>query len=179
MESLRLNGSFTRAGTGQDAGVQNAIRRDEIHWIERENSSPMAQKKIWEKIDSLRQAFNRTLFLGLGEFEGHYASYPVGGFYQRHLDCFHEDDSRTVSLIIYLNKDWQPADGGQLRIYGKDSSHDIDPKGGTLVCFLSRESEHEVLESHAERNSFSGWFRQADRLSLRDSNGLPIGKVMN
>lgn len=82
-----------------------------------------------------------------------------GAFYRRHLDRFHKDDSRLVSFVLYLNQDWKAADGGRLRIYQEDSHTDIDPVRGTMVCFMSRESEHEVMESFASRYSFTGWFK--------------------
>jgi SM-20-related protein len=46
-----------------------------------------------------------------------------------------------------------------LRVYDATSHTDVSPVGGTLACFLSRESEHEVLESHGERFSVAGWFK--------------------
>lgn len=152
---------FRRAGTGQGKGneVRELVRRDEVHWIERAVLTK-AQSILWSKIDQLKQAFNRTLYLGLSEFKGHYAVYPAGGFYKRHLDCFQQDDARVVSLVLYLNPNWKLRDGGQLRIYGATSHVDVQPIGGTLVCFMSRESEHEVLLSHGTRLSFTGWFNR-------------------
>lgn len=150
---------FGRAGTGQGEGndVRDLVRRDEVHWIDRATDTK-AQAILWDKLDSVKQALNRTLFLGLSQFNGHYASYPAGGYYRRHRDCFAQDDSRVVSTVLYLNENWQIADGGQLRVYGVKSYVDIEPIGGTLVCFLSAESEHEVLLNHANRLSFTGWF---------------------
>ncbi len=165
LDRLRTAGSFERAGTGQ--GLENTkgggIRSDETYWFDRELENP-AQELIWEKLDLLRQAFNRTLFLGITGFEGHYSAYPKGGFYKRHKDSFRADSKRIVSLIVYLNRDWKSADGGQLRIYDGDSYTDIDPVGGTMVCFMSRESEHEVMPSHQERFSFCGWFKVRQQL---------------
>jgi SM-20-related protein len=96
--------------------------------------------------------------MGLTKFSGHYANYPIGGFYKRHLDCFQNNNSRLLSVILYLNPNWTTADGGKLRIYNQVSHVDISPIAGTLVCFLSRESEHEVLLNNAIRQSFTGWF---------------------
>lgn len=163
LNGLRADGRFKRAGTGQGEGleVRDLVRRDEIHWLDPLAASP-AQQPLWERVEGLRMSLNRSLFLGLTEFEGHYAAYPPGGFYRRHLDTFRTDNSRAVSWILYLNRDWKPVDGGQLRIHEPDGSHsDIDPVGGTLVCFLSREVEHEVLPSRSERCSFTGWFKQS------------------
>ena len=36
----------------------------------------------------------------------------------------------------------------------------IDPRGGTLACFLSETVPHEVLTSHRERYSLTAWFRR-------------------
>jgi SM-20-related protein len=167
LERNRRDGKFKNAGVGKGTSreVQATIRSDETLWLERDEQN-FVQRKLWRKIDLLKAAFNRSLFLGLKDFEGHYAVYPEGGFYQRHRDVFKNDSARVVSIIIYLNREWQPTHGGQLRIYnadphGKDSHIDINPVGGTMVCFLSRESEHEVMPSFHERLSFSGWFKRS------------------
>jgi SM-20-related protein len=52
---------------------------------------------------------------------------------------------------------------GELRIYDGDAHTDVDPIGGTMACFLSRVSEHEVMESHTERFSLAGWFKVRPR----------------
>ncbi|HEY9839804.1 MAG TPA: 2OG-Fe(II) oxygenase [Candidatus Obscuribacterales bacterium] len=160
LKHVKKAGNFTRAGTGQGntREVRNLIRRDEIFWLD-EVMANLVQQQLWDKINALKQAFNRMLFLGLSEFEGHYASYPKGGFYKKHLDSFQADPSRVVSLIIYLNQSWQAKDGGLLRVYANGRSTDIEPLAGTLVCFLSHELVHEVLLSHKTRLSFSGWFK--------------------
>lgn len=155
---------FHRAGTGQGAGheVRDEVRTDDVCWLDRLTPTA-AQAVLWAQLEALQLAFNRSLFLGLVAIDGHFAAYPAGGFYRRHLDRFRADDARTVSVIIYLNADWQPADGGALRIYGDDAYVDVAPRGGTLVCFLSGEREHEVLASAATRLSFAGWFTTRPR----------------
>jgi SM-20-related protein len=162
LESSRAAGEFHRAGTGKGEAleVRDDIRRDDIHWLERDAANP-ARSALWAKLDELRLSLNREQFLGLRDFEGHYAVYPSGGFYRRHLDTFRGDPSRLVSLILYLNEGWEAADGGELRIYLKDGKHlDLPPVGGTLVCFLSQEFEHEVLPARRARASFTGWFKR-------------------
>ena len=157
---------FHRAGVGHnsDHGVHDDIRRDEVHWLERTAADGDPQTPLWKIFDNLQTAFNRTLFLGLTDFEAHYAAYPIGGFYQRHRDAFRDNlglrKPRVVSVIIYLTENWNRADGGQLRVYNDlDATHiDIDPMSGTLVCFMSQDSEHEVLPSAQRRLSLAGWF---------------------
>jgi SM-20-related protein len=161
--SLRAAGQMQRAGVGQgdQREIKDRVRSDQIHWLERTTSQP-AQTLLWKKLDLLQQGFNRGLFLGLDGFDGHYAIYSPGGFYRRHLDRDSgSENGRIVSLILYLNENWQKTDGGELRIHAKDGSHrDVAPRGGALVCFLSEESEHEVLPSTRDRVSFTGWFKR-------------------
>ena len=168
LERLRARGQFHVAGVGRGLNSRpgGEVRRDETCWLERDQpGAALAQGELFSALQQLRTALNRYLYLGLVDFEGHYAVYPTEGFYRRHLDCFRNgggsDDERCVSLVLYLNSDWQPADGGRLRLYGRDgvTFTDIDPVGGTLVCFMSRETEHEVLLNHRERFSFVGWFK--------------------
>ncbi len=72
-------------------------------------------------MDSLREAMNRGLFLGLEDFESRFALYPPGAFYLRHVDRFRDDDRRMVSAVLYLNDEWLPEYGGQLRMYLDES----------------------------------------------------------
>ena len=112
-------------------------------------------------MDSLRQALNRGLYLGLEDFESHFALYPPGAFYRKHVDRFRDDDKRMVSAVIYLNDAWLPEHGGQLRMFPKDAdAFDVQPVGGCLAVFLSGEMPHEVLPAHRERLSLTGWFRR-------------------
>lgn len=151
-------GLFTRAGLGADKGIHDDIRRDEILWIE-QNSAQSTQRKLIDRLEVLRLEFNRRLFLALRTFEFHYAVYSAGGFYAKHVDALRQSNSRKISLILYLNPQWEESHGGQLRIYQGDTTIDIPPTQGTLVCFASDEIEHEVTLSHAPRMSVTGWFR--------------------
>jgi SM-20-related protein len=104
---------------------------------------------------------NRELMLGLVECESHYAVYPPGAGYTRHLDRLRDSDARVVSAVFYLNEAWRAADGGALRLYLADgSSRDILPHAGTLLLFLSAQFEHEVLPATRERMSIACWMRQ-------------------
>lgn len=160
---IQIEGGFSAAGTGQGSGheLRPSVRNDMVHWLNRAAPNRI-QQALWRKLDRLKNAFNRTLYLGIRGFEGHYAFYPEGGFYKRHLDCFRKGGDRVISLVLYLNQDWQAVDGGRLRIYqgdAKDSHIDVSPYGGTMVCFMSQDSEHEVLLNHKGRASFTGWFK--------------------
>ena len=61
----------------------------------------------------------RARILGLLDLEIHYAWYPPGAAYARHVDRPHGRSARRVSLALYLNERRSPADGGALRIRGR------------------------------------------------------------
>lgn len=157
-------GGFRQAGIGrgEDFALRPDIRKDQVQWVEAE-SAPALQRLWQEELDPLRRAINAQTFLGLYDFEGHFSVYPPGAFYRRHVDQFQGARARVVSLVLYLNDNWRAADGGALRIYHTDSTAvrytDIVPEAGTLVCFLSETTAHEVLPAYRERFSFTGWFR--------------------
>lgn len=82
-------------------------------------------------------------------------------FYKRHLDQHKNQDTRVVTIISYLNESWEDKDGGELQLYLNDGKTvSVQPKAGTLVCFMSAEFEHEVFPAKRERASLTGWFRK-------------------
>ncbi len=148
-------------GRGAARRLEPALRGDRTLWLDPAAPTP-AQARYWSRIAALRLALNRTLLLGLDELEAHYALYPPGARYARHRDRFRDDDARVLSSVLYLNSEWNDSDGGELRIYtGGDAQFiDVEPRGGTLVLFLSAEFDHEVLPATRERLSIAGWFRR-------------------
>ena len=97
-----------------------------------------------------------------GDVEAHFAHYPPGARYVRHRDRFRDDDHRVVSLVVYLNADWDaPRNGGELRLYDTaGNAHDVAPLGGRAACFLSADIEHEVLPATRDRLSVAAWLRR-------------------
>lgn len=158
-------GCFRRAGVGrgQDLAVRDEVRTDRVHWLDPGNLSA-AQRLYWGRLEQLRLAINRSLFLGLYELEAHLAVYPPGTYYRKHLDQFRGIGERTLSCILYLNETWQPRDGGALRLYtdphDPERSELILPEGGRLVSFLSARFLHEVEPAQRERFSLTGWLKR-------------------
>ncbi|WAJ37189.1 2OG-Fe(II) oxygenase [Pseudomonas sp. GOM7] len=155
------NGDLHAAAVGRGGAqqVQEGIRGDRIQWLEPGQSE--ACDRYLGLMDELRQALNQAFYLGLEDFECHFACYAPGAFYQRHLDRFRDDDRRTVSAVFYLNDDWRPEQGGALRLHLADGrAHDVLPQAGTLALFMSAEMPHEVLAATRERLSLTGWFRR-------------------
>lgn len=146
-------------GSGRTPGLDSAIRGDSIAWLEPGQGA--ASDQYLALMEALRRQLNRELFLGLDEYESHFAVYAPGAFYRAHLDRFRDDDMRTVSVVIYLNDDWLPVNGGALRLHPEgEASLDILPEAGRMVMFLSAEMLHEVLPTARERLSLAGWFRR-------------------
>lgn len=166
-ETLHQSGRMLPAAIGQGGqrGIRADLRGDSIGWVDDTATSP-AQAEFLARMENLRLAANRDLQLGLFDLECHFARYPAGTRYHRHLDVFRQDARRTLSVICYLNPGWREQEGGQLRLYtGADSASeqqyiDILPEGGTLACFLSHRFEHEVLPATRSRLSLTGWFRR-------------------
>ena len=156
-----LNGNMKGAGVGSGHAplLQPEIRGDHIEWLETGRSS--ACDRYLAHMETLRQTLNRELFLGLDEYESHFALYGPGAFYRAHLDRFRDDDKRTVSVVLYLNEDWLPGHGGALRLHPDGGpSVDIAPEAGRTAMFLSAELLHEVLPTARQRLSIAGWFRR-------------------
>lgn len=166
LRNRRKAGQFKTAGIGnQQVTVEQTIRGDEILWLDEESTTP-EETHFLQRIREFVDYVNQTCFLGLRDFEFHYAMYPPGTFYKRHLDQFRSDSRRKLSVICYLNADWQEADGGQLAVFlpendGSEREITILPKGGRLVCFESGRLEHEVRPATRERLSVTGWLKTA------------------
>lgn len=136
-----------------------SIRGDYTRWLD-DCPSCAAHDQFLAVMEALRMALNRSLFLGLDKFETHYALYPPGAGYRKHLDRFQGDPLRTVSVVAYLNQGWQPGHGGELRLHLPQGQRDVAPCGGSLAVFMSDQIVHEVLAAHRERASLVGWFRR-------------------
>lgn len=155
--------SYTKAGVGRHSlasHIEENIRSDRILWVVETNPA-------WEIIESLRQQLESQLRVALLDFESHFTIYDPGGKYEKHLDQFTKNAqafqrTRQLSFILYLNANWKPADGGELKIYDANDRplHTIQPKLGRLVVFRSDTIPHEVCATHSPRYSLTGWMRK-------------------
>lgn len=161
----QLDGGLRPAGVGRGGDFQHNpdIRRDKICWLE--GRTPAAAAFLhW--MDALRTGLNRRLFLGLFDYEAHFALYEPGDFYQTHRDAFRDatgaGPGRKLSTVVYLNPGWVEGDGGELVLYdeaGEKRLEKVAPLMGRLLVFLSEDFPHEVLPATFARKSIAGWFR--------------------
>ena len=158
---------FRRAGIGRENlhHVNDFVRTDEICWLTGEHSSARA---YLDWMEELRLGLNRRLFLGLFDYECHFAHYTSGAFYKKHLDAFKGNTNRVVTTVFYLNPNWMVDDGGELVIYSPDDEviDRVPPNYGKLVVFLSDRFPHEVLPAGRDRYSVAGWFRVNNSLGF-------------
>ena len=156
---------FKKAAIGNRVNeiIVKSIRGDVILWIDEAHANT-AESLFFNKINQLVGYLNKTCFLGILRKEFHYALYPIGTFYKRHIDTFQNDDRRKLSFVCYLNEaGWLPENGGELVLYldeqGKETEKIIYPFPGRVVIFESQIIEHEVKPVKTERLSITGWLK--------------------
>lgn len=159
-QAMHSNGLFRSAKIGPQllAGENSDIRSDKIAWLD-DASRQKAIVSYFTKIRQLALVLNQSLFLGLEHFEAHFAVYPPGSFYRKHVDQFKSNQDRLISCVYYLNHHWQPGYGGQLKLY--EDNHpvlEIFPDGNRFICFKSS-LIHEVCETKQTRYSIAGWMK--------------------
>ena len=156
------DGELNSAGVGRqhDHRLNRFVRRDDTRWLE-PGVAPDANFLAW--MEQLRLGINRRLFLGLFDYEAHYARYAPGAFYKKHIDAFDIGQrNRVLSTVLYLNPAWCAENGGEMVIYGESDGEVIEvvqPLYGRLAVFLSERFPHEVLPTATTRYSIAGWFR--------------------
>lgn len=186
---LWQQGFFKPASVGRNAGLVHDpdIRGDAISWLD-EKSPAAAVVEFQSFAQQLRTELNQHFFLGLRSQEFHFARYEPGHGYARHIDQHVGSGARKISLVLYLNEEWRPDDGGELCLYednlsGKTtpattpasvyetSSTPIEepvtkllPQAGRLVLFRSDRIPHEVLPAQRVRWSLTGWYRDDDKI---------------
>ncbi|WP_394125658.1 2OG-Fe(II) oxygenase [Vibrio hepatarius] len=148
-----------RIGRNDEVMRESAIRSDKIQWLRRDMGQAVGA--FLDKMEQIRLEANRHFFLGLFEYEAHFAKYEKGDFYQKHLDCFKGNENRRLTTVFYMNESWSEEDAGELVVYDLNDNviATIPPRSGRLFVFFSEQFPHEVLPTNAERYSIAGWFR--------------------
>lgn len=151
--------AFKQAGVGKLLlhKIEENFRGDQIKWIIEDQALP-STKNYLNLLSNLMQQLSREFYLSLKDFECMYAVYPEGAFYKKHKDQFQQQAHRIISVVLYLNKDWQPENGGQLMLYLEDDEVEVKPLFNRLVFFRS-ELLHEVLPCNKTRYSLTAWMK--------------------
>lgn len=161
---LHSEGAMNKASIGPNSSktVNAEIRGDFTQWLEPENASEI-QKEFLAQLEILQQKLNEDFYLGLKRFETHFALYPPGGGYDKHIDNHRGSGARRITFVLYLNAHWQKGDGGELSLYSPEDESlllaQVQPRLGTLILFRSDLFPHQVEKSQSPRLSLTGWFR--------------------
>jgi SM-20-related protein len=156
LDGLIAEDELKKAGIGTlgDFTIQREIRGDYIHWLNPETDTKF--DAFFQPMEEVMQLIRRYCFLAISDFECHFAYYPAGAGYQKHLDQFNGRSNRVISAVLYLNEGWKLGDGGELIIH-QDQEIVIEPLAGRLVLFKSAEVWHEVAKTSVPRRSITGW----------------------
>jgi hypothetical protein len=74
------------------------------------------------------------------EMQAHFWEFSEGSFFQPHIDKPH----KIVTILMYLTRGWQEADGGRLQILGSSDPDDVRhsvPPAANIGVVLRRTSE--------------------------------------
>lgn len=149
-------------GKAESFEVNKELRGDFISWLD-PNDCTVDAKVFLDQLSELISELNRNFYLGIRDFETHYTRYPEGTRYVAHSDKHAKGSPRVVSFVFYLNENWEPSDGGELRIFNEDKSYfDVEPRFGRLAFFMS-DKIHEVLITNRVRRSITGWLLNESR----------------
>lgn len=86
---------------------------------------------------------------------------PPGGFLKAHADFnTHEGRYRTVNVIVYLNRDWQSGDGGELELWADGKvAKKIEPIFNRAVVFTTNQAAvHGYSPVKKERRSIGVYY---------------------
>ena len=160
LTTLFAQNKMQHAGTGNNIIVDHnkLVRGDSIHWLDRAHND-VHENSFFDLMDQFIKYLNENCYTGISSYEFHYTLYAPGTFYKKHMDRFQNNDSRKFSMIMYLNTDWTAEDGGELCIHHESGLQNISPVNGKVVFFKSNELEHEVLMTHKNRMSITGWLK--------------------
>jgi SM-20-related protein len=160
-QRLQNEGNFTPAKIGHQHNKTLAadIRNDQIYWLDEQTKSP-AINAYFTELEKISATLNQTLFLGLVDYEAHFAIYQPNNFYKKHVDQFNTAQERRISCVYYLNHEWQQEFGGELQLYDQADQPltTITPQGNRFICFNS-DIPHEVCTAFKTRYSIAAWLK--------------------
>jgi SM-20-related protein len=158
IEHLKSETRQASIGRQEQNQINTEIRKDKIVWIDELQEWFTLNFSLF--VEQLCLGLNRRCYFGINAQEFMLAIYNKGDFYKKHRDAFHQNDARKISIIFYFNQNWQKEHGGELLLYpDNENAICVEPKAGRLVVFESQ-LEHEVLISHKERMSITGWLKR-------------------
>ncbi len=110
------------------------------------------------------------------------AVYPgAGSRFARHIDNT-TNDGRRITVLVYLNPNWQKEQGGAVRLSPLNSPEnviDVYPESGRLLIFYSSKIPHEVLPTFGERHAITMWYYDTDERKAALLDAEKIGSAFS
>lgn len=124
--------------------------------------------ELKSKASSFRNIFDRS--------DAMLAIYPgEGSRFANHIDNT-TGDGRILTLLVYLNPDWDQSQGGALRVTGTDGNiTDVYPIGGRLALFYSAKVAHEVLPTFGHRYAVTIWYYDREERTAAVTQAKALG----
>lgn len=163
-QKLHDQGALQKAsiGHGPSKATHAEIRGDYTLWLDAQTATAL-QSEFLSFLETLLLQLNQSFFLSLKSFETHFALYPPGAGYDKHIDNHRGSGARKITFILYLNEHWQKGHGGELSLYHPEQENmllaQVEPRLGTFVIFRSELFPHQVEKSFQPRLSITGWLR--------------------
>ena len=154
----RQKPQVAQVGMGKPGGGTDTKKRvTTISWIPFEEMKPM-----YDQVNQFIQQANLNHF-GFGDIQiteqAQFTEYPVGGFYDWHMDCdvnmAHEPPVRKISMTCLLSPENQ-FNGGDLEIMSPGKQ--IKLEQGHAVCFASFLNHRVAPVTRGVRQSLVMWF---------------------
>ena len=147
-----------QVGMGKPGGGTDTKKRvTTISWIPFKEMEPM-----YNDLNNFIQAANENHF-GFGDIQiteqAQFTEYPVGGFYDWHMDCdvnmAHEPPVRKISMTLLLSPEDQ-FEGGDLELMAKGKKAKL--KQGHAIIFASFLNHKVNPVTRGVRQSLVVWF---------------------
>ncbi|KAH9126912.1 hypothetical protein LEN26_008426 [Aphanomyces euteiches] len=129
--------------------------------------APEMLNSMFPELQISSRAYATKLAVSLGD----------GASYPKHCDTAGLPDQRKVTMVYYLNPNWEPSHGGQLQVYAKDGVHVVEPRSDTLAVFWSDQVVHDVKPCEnspsdvaAQRFALTLWLVTDDPKQIIDPN---------
>ncbi|DBA00456.1 TPA: hypothetical protein N0F65_002699 [Lagenidium giganteum] len=166
-------GELAGGHTGRNVRYQmEHVRGDYVLWVdEHDEYCPVSIKQMLRQIDRVvlerLQRWNDELSASaLLRNKTMITCYPGNGArYTKHCDNPNQN-GRKLTAIVYLNPEWEPTHGGELRLHTDNTTNVplcVAPLLDRLLLFFSdRRVPHEVLPCFTNRYALTVWYLDYD-----------------
>ena len=160
-----------------------AVRGDDVGWFDGDEPELWPRQTLsayLQKVDTLIAELGPRVpqLSAIGSrSKAMCACYPGGGArYVKHRDALPYKAGRKLTVIYYLNEQWEQGHGGELRIWptdGSDETVTIEPLADRLLLFYADyRVPHEVLPAHVPRLAVTLWYFDRDEHAKARTRGV-------